>query len=301
MITVPGNDAPERERTALFNRVTSHYFRVMGTPILSGRDIGPADRLGTPKVALVNEAFTRKFFRGESPLGRSFTIGAPGTPRATTVEIVGMVTDAKYRTLREAPQPTMYVSWAQEETASSSARISVRVSGPANSFRPTVMKAIEGVHKEAVVEFRTFEEDLRASVIQERLVATLSAFFGGLALLLAAIGLYGVMSYSVTRRRGEIGIRMALGAEPQRVMRHVLSNVALIVLVGLAIGAGASLGCDGWTGAQVRCTGDQVRCAPLHRTAPEHLSNLSHLSHPAYTPSWVAEIFTSCSARSLNV
>jgi predicted permease len=242
MITVPGFEAPERDRTALYNRVTPNYFRVMSTPILAGRDIGPTDRLGSPKVVLVNGAFARKYFRGESPLGRSFTIGLPGSPRAITVEIVGLVADAKYRTLREAPQPTMYAAWAQEGTAASNARISVRVSGPANSFRPTVLEAIEGVHKEVVVDFRTLEEELRASLIQERLVATLSAFFGGLALLLAAIGLYGVMSYSVTRRRGEIGIRMALGAEPRRVMRQVLGNVALIVIVGLLVGAGASLG-----------------------------------------------------------
>ncbi len=241
-ITVPGYEAPERDRTALYNRVTPDYFSVMSTPIVAGRDIGATDRLGSPKVVLVNEAFAKKFFRGESPLGRPFTIGVPGTPRAVTVEIVGMVADAKYRSLRELPQPTMYAAWAQEETASSSARVSMRLSGPANAFRPTVLKALESVHKEVVVDFRTFEEELQASVIQERLVASLSGFFGGLALLLAAIGLYGVMSYSVTRRRNEIGVRMALGAEPRRVMRQVLGHVALIIVAGLAVGAAASFG-----------------------------------------------------------
>ena len=243
-ITVPGYDAPERERLAFYNRVTPDYFRVMSTPILAGRDIAVTDRLGTPRVILVNQAFVKKFFRGQQALGRSFTIGDVGTPRAVTGEVVGVVADAKYRTLREDAPPTMYVAWAQEETMSSSARVSIQVNGAPNAFRQTVLKAIESVHKEVAVDFRTFDEDLRAAVLQERLVATLSAFFGGLALLLAAIGLYGVMSYSVTRRRSEIGIRMALGAQPSRVMSQVLGNVAWIVVIGLVIGAGVSVGAE---------------------------------------------------------
>jgi predicted permease len=248
-ITVPGYEGPERDRSALYNRVTPGYFSVMSTPILYGRDIGPGDRLGTPRVLLVNEAFVKKYFRGENALGRSLTIGDPGTPRAVTGEIVGVVADAKYRTLRETPQPTMYVAWAQEETASSSARISIRVNGTPNSLRRSVLESIESVHEEAVVDFRTLTEDLTAAILQERLVATLSAFFGGLALLLAAIGLYGVMSYTVTRRRGEIGIRMALGAQPKSVMRQVLGNVAWIVTVGLVIGATASYGAERFVNA----------------------------------------------------
>jgi predicted permease len=246
---VPGYEGPERDRSALYNRVTPGYFSVMSTPILYGRDIGPGDRLGTPRVLLVNEAFVKKYFRGENALGRSLTIGDPGTPRAVTGEIVGVVADAKYRTLRETPQPTMYAAWAQEETASSSARISIRVNGTPNSLRRSVLESIESVHEEAVVDFRTLTEDLTAAILQERLVATLSAFFGGLALLLAAIGLYGVMSYTVTRRRGEIGIRMALGAQPKSVMRQVLGNVAWIVTVGLVIGATASYGAERFVNA----------------------------------------------------
>jgi predicted permease len=242
LITVPGYDAPERDRIANFNRVTPDYFRVMETPLLAGRDIDGSDRIGSPKVIIVNEAFARKFFKGENPLGKRFMEGVPGRPQSTDYEIVGMVADAKYVSIREPAPPTMYAAWGQADTAQSSQRFSMRVRGSANSSRAVVLQAMQGVNKEVVVDFKAFEEDVRAAVIQERLVASLSAFFGGLALLLAALGLYGVMSYSVARRRNEIGIRMALGAKPASVMRLVLTNVAAVTIVGLAIGLGVAVG-----------------------------------------------------------
>jgi predicted permease len=236
LITVPGYDAPENQRSANFNRVTSDYFRVMGTPLLAGRDISAADRPGSPKVIIINEAFARKYFNGQNPLGKTFMVGLPGRPDTATYEIVGLAADAKYVSLREPAPPTMYAAWAQADTMSSAASITLRVNGAPDTYRATVLQAIENVHNETVVNFRTFEEDIRAAMIQERLVASLSAFFGGLALLLAAIGLYGVMSYSVARRRNEIGIRMALGAAPREVMSHVLTNVAIVTVVGLTAG-----------------------------------------------------------------
>ncbi len=163
-------------------------------------------------------------------------LGLPGRPDAATYEIVGLAADAKYQSLREMPPPTMYTAWGQSDTASSTAIITMRVNGAADTYRAAALAALESVHKEAVVTFRTLEEDISAAVLQERLVASLSAFFGGLALLLAAIGLYGVMSYSVARRRNEIGIRMALGATPRTVMTLVLSNVAVVTLIGLTVG-----------------------------------------------------------------
>jgi predicted permease len=242
VVTVPGYEAPERQRLSNFNRVTPDYFRVMGTPLLAGRDISVSDRSGAPNVAIVNEAFAAKYFNGQNPLGKTFMLGLPGRPDAATYEIVGLAADAKYANLRETPPPTMYAAWAQSDTASSASIITLRVNGAADSYRAMALAAIEGVNKEAVVNFRTFEEDIRAAAIQERLVASLSAFFGGLALLLAAIGLYGVMSYSVARRRNEIGIRMALGAAPRTVMTLVLSNVAIVTLIGLTAGIALAVG-----------------------------------------------------------
>ncbi|HEX6163354.1 MAG TPA: ABC transporter permease [Vicinamibacterales bacterium] len=241
-IRVP--DYPANDRMGvLFNGVSPGYFKAMGTPILVGRDIAETDRQGAPGVVVVNEAFAKKYFNGENPVGRSFTIlGFTATRPDRPMEIVGMVADTKYQRLREAAQPIMYGAFAQEREHNSSSRIAIRTAGSPVDSRNAIVQAIAAVNKDIAVDLKRLDEDLGANVLQERLVATLSAFFGGLALLLAALGLYGVMSYTVTRRRNEIGIRMALGAEPGSVVGLVLTNVALITVAGLAIGAAASVG-----------------------------------------------------------
>ena len=243
-ITVPGYDGTEQDRIAFFNAMTPDYFRTLATPLLTGRDVTPSDAAGRPHVALVNEAFARKFFSGQNPVGRTFVLerfGAKQTDRQ--LEIVGLVADAKYRTLRELPPPTMYVAMAQQDPdrVASSVRMAIKTTGPPWAARAAVLDAVAGVHKDVVVDLKTLDEDLGAAVQQERLIASVSSFFGGLALLLAALGLYGVMSYSVTRRKNEIGIRMALGAEPDNVVRLVLKHVAFITVIGLIIGAAGSV------------------------------------------------------------
>jgi ABC-type antimicrobial peptide transport system permease subunit len=155
---------------------------------------------------------------------------------------VGLVGDAKYQRLREAAQPIMYAAMAQQKELFSGTKIVIRSIGAPMDSRNAIVAAITGVHKDIAIDLKRLDEDLGANVLQERLVANLSGFFGGLALLLAALGLYGVMSYTVTRRRNEIGIRMALGAEPGRVVSLVLKNVALITIAGLIVGAAASVG-----------------------------------------------------------
>jgi putative ABC transport system permease protein len=243
-VSVPGVRGGEQARSALFNAVTPSYFRTLGTPLLSGRHFTPADAGNTPGVIIVNEAFAKKFFAGENPIGRTVTLERWSADRQQDkpVEIVGLVADAKYRTLREQPEATMYAPFAQQDRIGSSVRLAIRTSGPPWAARQAVVAAVDGVHKEIVVSLRTLDEDIGLASQQERLIASLSAFFGGLALLLAALGLYGVMSYNVTRRRNEIGIRMALGAEPGSVIGLVLGNVALITIVGLIVGAVASVG-----------------------------------------------------------
>jgi len=241
-INVPSYASNDR-KGVLFNGISPDYFRAMGTAVLAGRDLADTDRPGSPNVAIVNEAFAKKYFSGESPLGKTFTIVGfgPKNPDRVT-EIVGLVANAKYQRLREAAQPIIYVAFAQERELFSGARLAIRTTGPPMDSKNAILQAIISVHKDIFVDLKRFDEDLGANVLQERLVATLSGFFGGLALLLAALGLYGVMSYSVTRRRSEIGIRMALGAEPRAVVRLVLRNVSLITVAGLLVGAAASIG-----------------------------------------------------------
>ena len=242
-VTVPGFNAPESERGSLFNANTPDYFRAMRTPILTGRDFTDADAPDRPPVTIVNEAFAKKFYAGQNPVGKTFVWERFGRERKDRqFEIVGLVADSKYRTLREEPQPTFYAPLAQMDELSSSIRMAIKTAGPPWSSREAILHAIAGVNKDIVVDFRTLDEDMGAAVMQERLIASLSAFFGGLALLLAALGLYGVMSYSVSRRRNEIGIRMALGAEPHSVLTLVLKHVAVITAVGLVIGVAGAVG-----------------------------------------------------------
>ena len=241
-IRVPGYDANDR-RGVLFNGVSPNYFSAMGTPLLAGRDIADTDRSGAPNVMVVNEAFGKKYFNGENPVGKTFTIlGFTKDRPDREMQIVGMVANAKYQRLREPAQPTMYGALAQERTLNSGARVTVRTAGTPMDSRNAIVAAITGVHKDIAIDLKPLDEDLGANVLQERLVANLSGVFGSLALLLAALGLYGVMSYTVTRRRNEIGIRMALGAEPAKVVALVLRHVALITAAGLIVGAAAAAG-----------------------------------------------------------
>ena len=237
---------PERQRLSNFNAVTPGWFTAFGTPILAGRDVNKNDRKGAPPVILVNQAFANKFLNGENPIGHTVTWGIGNPVPEPTREIVGLVADAVYRSLREPIPPTMYVPVAQfneaRQVAPPSVSISVRSAGgsPALLAR-SVGAAINSVNRDLALTYRPLVDQVNASLTQERLVAMLSGFFGGLALLLAGLGLYGVTSYAVSRRRTEIGIRMALGAAPAGVVRLVLSRVSVLVGIGVIVGAGVSV------------------------------------------------------------
>ena len=233
----------ERERVVNVNHVSPGFFAAFRTPLIAGRDFTDADRPGAPRVAIVNESFVRKYFGGENPVGRTFRQAAFGTAPAQTFEIVGYVRDAAYRSLREPFSPTVYSPLLQNDGVPSSISVTVRAAAgaPALLIKP-LAAAIGGVHTDLALTFRPLEEQVNASLIQERLVAMLAGFFGALALLLAGLGLYGVTSYAVSRRRSELGIRMALGAAPGSVVRIVLQRVALLVLCGLATGTALAAG-----------------------------------------------------------
>jgi putative ABC transport system permease protein len=241
-IDVPGMpEMAPRERQAFINAVSGNWFSTYGTPLLAGRDFTAADTHGTAPVAIVNEAFARRFTYGKNPVGmRLRQPGFPGRP-AVEREIVGYAKDAVYRSLRDPVPPTLYVPFAQEEEIWSSAAISVRAAaGSPVLLTRSVAAALTGVNRDISITFRPLQDHIDTAVTQERIVAMLSGFFGVLALLLAALGLYGVTSYAVTRQRTEIGIRLALGAAPVGIVQMVLRRVAILVVVGVAAGASVS-------------------------------------------------------------
>ena len=238
-----GAPLTDRQRRVYRNMVTPGWFTALGTPLLAGRDFNTTDRTGAPPVAIVNAAFAHSFLNDTSPLGRT-TRQVGGVPEPWTLEIVGVVADAAYQSVRAAPPPTIYTSALQPELGlpATSFDISVRAAaGSPAQLTHGVAAAITGVHPDLALTFRTLADQVDANVTQERIVAMLSGFFAALALLLAGLGLYGVTTYAVTRRRTEIGIRMALGAAPAGVVRLVLARVTILVAVGVAIGAGVSL------------------------------------------------------------
>jgi len=239
-----GVPLPERQSQSNFNAITPGWFATFGTPLLAGRDITDRDRKGAPPVVVVNQAFVRRFLNGENAIGHTAkqTGFYPGPP----LEIVGVVADAVYRSLREPVPPTMYVPLAQfddsRRPAPPTVSVSVRAaSGPPALLARSVSAAIGTVNPDLALTFRPLSDQVNASLTQERVVAMLAGFFGGLALLLAGLGLYGVTSYAVSRRKTEIGIRMALGAAPGGVVRLVLSRVTLLVGSGVIAGAGVSV------------------------------------------------------------
>jgi putative ABC transport system permease protein len=241
---VPGMEPiPERDRRVWMNSLSADWFTTYRTPILAGRDFNAHDTTAAKRVAIVNETFVRKFLKGANPIGRTVAIGAsyfssPPTP----LEVVGLAGDAVYRTLRDPIPPTVYVPNAQREGSMSTAYIGARTfSDNPMLVAKSLSAAIAAVDPNVVLTFRPLADQVNASLTQERVVAMLSGFFGALALLLAGLGLYGVTSYAVNRRRTEIGIRMALGAAPAGVVRLVLSRVSLLVGLGVLVGAGISL------------------------------------------------------------
>ena len=233
------------ESLVYFNEVSDGFFTTMGTPLRAGRDFDRRDVPGGAKVAIINETMARRFFGSANPLGKPFHVLEHGK-RRPPFEVVGVVKDAKYRRLREETVPTAYVAMHQNATSGPFANYELRVAADPRSMVPAVKATMAEVNRSISLQFTTFAEQVDASLTRDRLLATLSGFFGGLALLLAMVGLYGTLSYSVARRRNEIGIRIALGAERSHVVRLVLGEVGRLVVIGIVLGGVASLAATRW-------------------------------------------------------
>jgi putative ABC transport system permease protein len=223
------------------NATSPGWFATLGTPLVNGRDFTDADRLGAPLVAIVNNAFVRRYQLGQPPIGRTIRVGLSDN-REMRYEIVGVVGDSAYTEPRDGLMATMYVPLAQVQQLGETVVLTINADrGQRAAVEREVADALARTEPAVTFVFRTFDQFIDARVTQERLIAMLSSFFGGLALLLAGIGLYGIVAQAVRTRQAEIGLRLALGANPRGILRLVLHRVSVLVVAGLSIGLAASL------------------------------------------------------------
>jgi len=230
---------PEDDMAVTHNVVGTGYFATMGIPLLLGRVFGPQDTGASPKVAVINETFARRYLPGGSPVGRHFGLG-DDLKHSNDIEVVGVVKDAKYEGLRDRPFPAAYYPYTQRVQYLFD--FEVRYTGKAEAIISEVRQAVGQVDRSLPLSYQgTLVEQVNRSIAGQALIARLSTFFGLLAAFLACIGIYGLMSYGVTRRTNEIGIRMALGADNSSVLWMVIRESLLMVAVGVAIGIPAAL------------------------------------------------------------
>ncbi len=229
-----GDNIPEGQSRSLRNNVVGpDFFVAMGIPLVQGRGFGPQDTAKSQRVAVVSESMARKFFPNGSPLGQRFGIGRPETPE--DIEVIGVVKDAKYGSLKEEFRPMAFYPYSQQPDVLGN--LVVRFSGPASVVVPQIRRTITQTNRNLPIDdVVSLSDHIGRSLVQQKLVARLASFFGLLAVLLACVGLYGVMSYGVARRTNEIGIRMALGARGRSVLWLVLRESLVLVVVGLMIG-----------------------------------------------------------------
>ena len=240
-VRVEGFEAgPDTDTGSRYNEVGPGYFQTMGVTVLAGREFTAADALSAPKVAIVNETFAKKFNLGRDPVGKHMTSdGASGAP--LDVEIVGFAKNAKYSEVKAEIPPLFFRPYRQDDKVGN-IYFYVRTALDAKQFLSNIPKVVARVDPNLPVDnVRTLPQQIRQNVFLDRFISVLSAAFAALATLLAAVGLYGVLAYTVSQRTREIGLRMALGAAPQRVRRMVLRQVGVMTAIGGAIGLGLAI------------------------------------------------------------
>jgi predicted permease len=227
----------------LVMRVGGRFFSTMGIPVLLGRGLDNRDGAKAPKTGVINETFARSYLAGRSPIGQYIWFGDGKNPPPTDrIEIVGVCRDAKYYTLRNETSPTVYLPYLQARDFNRGMTFELRTAIPPMAIASAVERVVAEIDRSVpVAEMRTQEEQIRRTLGAERMFAGVVGSFGTIAALLAAIGLYGVMAYAVTRRTNEIGIRLALGAGRASVQWMVLRDSLWMVAIGLAVGIPAAL------------------------------------------------------------
>jgi predicted permease len=241
---------PEKDRGISINQVTDGYFETTGIRPLAGRVFTPRDRAGSLRVAILNETAARAFFGVESPLGRQ--VNFPGQYVEDEFEIVGVVADTRYKDLRTPDERMAYVPLAQAIDPITAAVVAVRGPGDVIRLAPSIRAiATETVPGGFVTEIATLDQQVEMSLVRERMLALLATFFAALALILACIGLYGVMAYRVARRTREIGIRIAVGASQASVVWMMVRETLLLVTIGAALGTLASLAANRYIAGQL--------------------------------------------------
>jgi putative ABC transport system permease protein len=228
--------SPIQDRSVLKNEVSPQWFSTYGIPVIAGRDFSVFDQRSPQAVVIVNETLARRYFDGD-PVGRSIReVGGPNDPQPD-LTIVGVARDAVYTSLHEDPPATMYLP-----SAHAFGPISVRAQSESPAYLiQAVIAAITDIDRDLELRAHLLADDFSAAVARERMLAVLAALFGGLALLLAGVGLYGVVSYGVGARRTEIGIRISLGASRAGVVGLIVRRVAALMCVGVAVGVPISL------------------------------------------------------------
>jgi predicted permease len=219
-----------------FTWVSPAYFRTMGIPLLAGRDFTDRDTAASQHVAVVNQTFVRKFLNGISPLGRTFVTRAEPNYPATEYEIIGVVKDTNYASLREEIPPQAFGPALQYPAADPGGTLYIQSAAPPASIIAAIRKKLTQISPEIRSDYDVFANRIHDNLVRERLMAVLSGFFGALAAMLAAIGLYGVISYMLVARRNETGIRLALGASRYAIASGIVRHALRLVLLGTGLG-----------------------------------------------------------------
>jgi predicted permease len=223
------------------NVVSPGFFKTMGIPLMAGREFEPQDDAAAQKVVIISKSMANQYFSDSNPLEAQISLGIH--PARQNLQVIGIVKDAKYQKLQEPTRNVAYVCYLQDPKLllSSNLTMEVRASQSPDKVAMPIRRAIQNLGKDIPISFEIFSNRVSESLVKERLVATISSFFGILALLLASLGLYGTVAYTVARRTNQLGIRIALGATPAMVIWMVLKETLLVILIGCIVGVGAAL------------------------------------------------------------